>query len=187
MGQMNRRKQQKNERKAREKRLARRQQQAPLAYTGRKYHTEELVPLHLATETAIFASHLRSSGTLTDRQVRHALERLILDIRRGVPVVPSERPEAIDYVQGEEENLVLDHIRREYYRFFQTKPDPGRDTLVGVLRSLLGSIDAHTTVNPQSRGYLEFLEDFLAQTGMQFRVEDLPGEPQPRRLESPAE
>jgi hypothetical protein len=174
---MNRRKQEKKERKAREKRLAHRQQQAPLAYTGRKYRTDELVPLHLATETAIFASYLCSSGVLTDRQIRRALERLILDIRRGVPVVPSELPDAIGYVRGDEENLVIDHIRQEYYRFFQTEPDPGRDNLVGALRTILGSIEVYTTANPQSRGYLEFLEDFLTQAGMKFRVEDVPGEP----------
>jgi hypothetical protein len=180
---MSRRKQEKRERKARQKRLERRQQQAPLAYTGRKYHTEALVPLHLATETAIFAADLTSDGDLTDRQVRHAVERLILDIRRGAPPAPSEPPGEMVYRQGEEEKLVVDHIRARYFDLFRTEPDPGRDAMVGVLRSLLASIDAHSSINSQSRGYLEFLEDFLAQAGVRVEVEDVPYEPEQSRWE----
>jgi len=181
MGQMNRRKQLKKERKAREKRLEHRQQQAPLAYTGRKYHTEALVPLHLATETAIFAADLACDGELTDRQVRRAVERLIIDIRRGVPPAPNELPGEMVYRQGEEEKLLIDHIRSRYYDFFQTEPDPGRDNLIGVLRSVLASIDVRTSINAQSRGYLEFLEDFLARAGVSVEVKDVPCEPEQLR------
>ena len=90
------------------------------------------------------------------------------------------------YRQGEEEKLVIDHIRSRYFDLFRTEPDPGRDALVGVLRSLLASIDAHSSINPQSRGYLEFLEDFLARAGVRIEVEDVPYEAEPSRLERPA-
>jgi hypothetical protein len=182
---MNRRKQDKLRRKARKEREARRQQ-APSAYLGSKYHTDELAPVYLEVETAIYASYLVSGGRTTDHDVRRGLEKLILSIRQGLPVVPGEEPELV-YAPGDEAEFVVTSIRRQCWDKFRFQGDPGRDNLVGVLRSTLGSISRYASVSPQSRNYLEFLEEFLADLGIHMHVErELPDESTRSRLESEA-
>jgi hypothetical protein len=49
---------------------------------------------------------------------------------------------------------------------FRTEPHPGRDKLTGVLRTILGSIEMWSTPEPNSNGYLSYLEGFLKQVGV---------------------
>src|SRR4051794_27674638 len=76
-------------------------QRSPLAYTGNKYKTEELVPIVYETELAIHEADAITGRRLTDRVVEAALEKLILEMRRA-PLPPLEGTRALEYREGEE-------------------------------------------------------------------------------------
>lgn len=155
----------KQERKRRAERAKRRAQPTPLAYRGNKYRTDELVEIHLFTESGILHADAASGRRLTDPMVESALEELIHQLRHG-PLELGGRTEASDYQAGQEQELILESIRLNWQHLAARNALPGRDSLVGVLRSVLGSIETWKTPAATSRGYLEYLEDFLAQVGV---------------------
>lgn len=148
-------------RKQKAKRTAR---PVALAYRGNKYRTDELAPTIFRTETGIYESFVITRRELTDHNVRSALETLILQIRQGTLSSPEEigqyEPE------GTAEDLVIWNIRRNWQDLFQTTPHPGRSNLVGLLRTILGSIECWGSIAPESRGYLRYIEGFLKKVGV---------------------
>jgi len=159
--------------KNKKKRIDRRSEQLPLPYTGGKYRTKELVPLHLCTETGIYEAFVMSDRQLTDADVRSVLQRLILQIRAGAlpPLETSDDDTNDTYTDiGDDQEMLTWNIRRNWRHFFQTRSYPGRDKLVGVLRTILGSIDVWGSIAPDSRGYLLYIEEFLNDAGISVEV-----------------
>jgi hypothetical protein len=149
-----------------------------LPYKGGKYRTAEMVPLHLATERGIMEAFHVSGKKLTDAEVVRALERLVRELRSGRSPLPEPAP-AWPTPQGTEEDLILSLIRNHWQAIDQASGLPERDTLVGVLRSVLGSVDTWTTAGSESRGYLHYLQGFMHQAGFlieELREEDEEGE-----------
>jgi hypothetical protein len=181
---MDRKRQRKLERKRarQKKRKARelaRTTNEPLAYHGRKFRTEELVQFHCEAEKAIQEAFVVSDRQLTDHVAAGAVKRLIEAIRHdGLPTA-----EDAEARQSDIEDFIVWRIRQNWGELFQTQSHPGRDKLVGVLRSILGSIEIWGSQNRGSRGYLEYIEDFLGDLG--FSVERL--DPEREEIESPEE
>ena len=71
---------------------------------------------------------------------------------------------------GDEQDPLIWNIRQNWRHFFQTRPHPGRDKLVGVLRSILGSIDVWGSIARDSRGYLLYSEEYLNDAGVHVEV-----------------
>jgi hypothetical protein len=136
-----------------------------LAITGNRYKTEELLPVVMRTEVGIYEAYVMTGRTLTDHQVASALTKLVLQMRKG-PLPPLEATESVKVEPGKEEDLVMWSIRRNWDDLFQTEPRRSGETLQGILRTLLGSIDVWGSPAAQSRGYLHFLEGFLRQGGV---------------------
>jgi len=155
-----------NRKKSRKLKAKRPARPVALAYRGNKYRTEELVPTLFRTETGIYESFVITERELTDHNVRSALERLILQIRRGTLSSPEEIGLDEDEGEGTVEDLVIWNIRRNWQDLFQTEPPPGRSNLVGVLRTILGSIECWGSIAPESRGYLQYIEGFLKNAGV---------------------
>jgi hypothetical protein len=140
-----------------------------LAYTGNTYKKDEYLPIVLSTETGIGEADAVSHKRLTDRHVREALEEMVLAMRDGS--LPDYDPSApLRYVAGEEPALVQLMIRRNWSMLFEGFPHPGKDVLVGILRTLLNSINTFTTPAPGSRGYLTFLAGFLKKAGVRIQL-----------------
>jgi hypothetical protein len=98
-----------------------------------------------------------SDRTLTDDEVEAALERLVVQLRQGPLPEPSDE---------EPEDLIVWNIRRNW-RDLEARQDlPGREDLIGVLRTILGSLETWRSQSMHSQGYLRFLEGFLKQTGV---------------------
>jgi len=153
-----------------------------LAYEGTKYKTEEYVPLFLATESAIFQAHVMTKRRCTDYTVAAALANLVQQLREGpLPALPEV--DVIDYVVGQEEQLIINAIRRSWQEYLQTYPHPGTEALMGVLRTLLSSIRTWGTSSRQSLGYLRFLEGFLRREGLRFEMVPEGGEAVPVEAE----
>ena len=150
-------------RKAKQQRNLRSKKKESLAYSGMKYKTEELVPFIFITENAIHEAFVISRRVFTDHDVRKALETMIGGIRQNRLSVSKETGMEAKRRQsaGNADQLIACNILFHWRMFFKTKYRPGRDKLVGVLRTILGSIDVWGSVNPKSRGYLEYIEDFL--------------------------
>lgn len=179
MKQMRKSKQRKLQKKRKAKQIEKRRsrQQVSLAYYGNKYKTEELVRVILETETAIHECDVMSER-LADRDVRKALETLIVQLRSGrLPEIDPKKP--LEVGPDNLSELVIWNIRGHWDYYFHDKPHPGRDKLVGVLRTILGSIETWGHPGPASRGYLDFLEEFLGDLGIEVKqvsAQDLPPE-----------
>jgi hypothetical protein len=138
---------------------------SPLAYTGNKYKTDELVPIVFETELAIHEADVMSGRVLADRMVEKALEKLILELRKG-PLPPLEDSRTFELKEGEEAETIVQNIRGRWMEFFERNPRHTTETLIGVLRTLLGSISVWSRGSRQSRGYLSFIEGFMKKGGV---------------------
>lgn len=173
MGKRNRRS---RDKKRKTKRTDRAGKRASLAYRGDKYRTKELVKTLMKAEVGIYETFVMTDRKLTDRTVESAVEKLVLQMRRG-SLPDFSDTSTVDAVEGEEENLVIWNIRRNWQQLFGTEPAPSHDSQIGVLRTILGSIDVWKSVNPKSRGYLRRLEGFLRGLGVSVQKCSLDGEP----------
>jgi hypothetical protein len=136
-----------------------------LAYTGNKYKRDDLVPVFMQVETGIYEMWVVSGRSFTDHTVRAALTHLVEGLRAGnLPPLDMEATPEIG--PGSEEDAIVLHVRRRLHTFFEEVPHPGRDNLIGVLRTILGSVDVWSTPGRQSQGYLNYIEGFLRKAGV---------------------
>lgn len=141
-----------------ERRKARRNQSS--AYTGERYKTDELIPTWMHTEIGIYQTYVMSDRKLLDQTVVDALEKLIGMMRTG-PLPPLPETTEIRYEVGREEDLVIDNVRRSWANHFATEWRPPRDDLIGVLRTILGSIQKVKAPGPRSQSYMYHIAGFL--------------------------
>jgi hypothetical protein len=151
----------------RKAKLAARAKRAPkssaLAYEGTKYKSDEYVPLVFQTERGIYESYAASNKQMTDRVVEAALEKLVLALRHDT-LRPLDEETAGATEAASDEDLVIWSIRRSW---LELDLAPRRDDAIGVLRTLLSSINTWSTPSRQSRGYLSFLEGFMKKAGVE--------------------
>ena len=162
---------------AEERRKARQNQSS--AYLGEKYKTDELIPTWMHTEIGIYQTYVMSDRKLLDQTVVDALEQLIGRMRAG-PLPPLPEAAEIRYETGREEDLVIEAIRRSWADHFATERRPPRDDLIGVLRTILGSIQKVKAPGPRSQSYLHHIAGFLTkQLGVSVRAFSADGKPLP--------
>jgi hypothetical protein len=131
-----------------------------LAYMGSKYQTEELMPTWMHTEVGIYETYVMMERKLVDQTVFSSIEALIRQLRAGtLPPLPDT--DEILYEVGREEDLLIENIRRNWAHRFTTGSKPSQDKLIGVLRSILGSIKKVTSPGPRSQSYLQHIAGFL--------------------------
>jgi hypothetical protein len=154
----------KREQKRKKKLAAEKKRKAYLAeslvYMGSKYQTEELMPTWVHTEVGIYETYVMTHRKLLDKTVFSAIEALIRQLRAGTLPPPPDTDE-IHYEVGREEDLLIENIRRSWAHRFTAESEPSKDNLIGVLRSILGSIKKVTSPGPQSQSYLQHIAGFL--------------------------
>ncbi len=136
------------------------QQNVSLAYMGEKYKTEELIPIWMQTETGIYETFVMTDRKLLDQTVVAALEKLVKQLRAGTLPPPSDTAE-IHYEVGQEESLVIENIRRRWELYFEDEWRPPKDKLIGVLRTILGSVEKVRAPGPRSQTYMRHIAGFL--------------------------
>jgi hypothetical protein len=130
-------------------------------YSGRKYQADHWVPHVYQTELGIYEAIRLSKRLLTNDQVKAALIQLIKYLRDGHPAPLAETDPEVAFEAGKEVEFLVWNIRRHWSLLFQEQgPVPSHD-LIGILRTLLYSIQAHAWHTGPSRGYVAFLEDFM--------------------------
>lgn len=152
-----------HERKRREKAAKQRRREREsesLAYMGEKYKKDKLIPTWMHAEIGIYQTYVVSQRKLVDKTVISALEKLIRLIRaRKLPPLPETKE--IHYEVGREEDLLIENVRRSWRQHFATEWRPPTDDLVGVLRTILGSIEKVKSSGSYSQSYLKHIEGFL--------------------------
>lgn len=117
-------------------------------------------PTWLQTEIGIYESFVITDRTLCDQTVVNSLETLITRMRLG-SLPPLSGDDVVEYQEGQEEDLVIGSIRSNWARHFEGAWRPSTDQLIGILRTILGSIDTMRAPGPQSQSYLRHIEGFL--------------------------
>jgi hypothetical protein len=137
-----------------------------LSYDGAKYRGAQWVPHVYATESAIYQTIQLSDKKLTNEQVRAALTRLIEELRAGTPpLLPEGTPEMF-FTPGKEVEFLVWNIRTFWRSLFEREGFVAADDLVGILRTLLYSIEAHEWNTGPNLGYVAFLDEFLSNRGL---------------------
>jgi len=157
----------------RKKELERRKanQAESLAYNGLKYKTDELTPVWFQVESAIYQAYVISEYKLVDRDVKSAVESLIRQTRSGTTSTLDPN-EMIRYTPGEEHDLVIACIRLNCAGSETAETRPSRDDFIGVLRSVLGTIELKRVPGPDSQYYLRYIAGFLKRSaGISSRME----------------
>jgi hypothetical protein len=152
-------------RKAQLAALARRAKRRPIAtpYSGRKYQQDKWVPQTYATERAVYEVILITERQLTNDQVREAFGRLIEHLRGSLPApVAADEPETL-FQLGREVDYLVWNIRRHWRTLFEEQGPVAREDLIGILRTLLYSIQTHALHTGRARGYVSFLYHFMQQ------------------------
>lgn len=151
-----------------EKRRKARQAES-LIYTGDKYKKTEFVPTMMHAERAIFETFLMTGRSMSDQTAITGIKRLVLAMR-GDELPPLPDTPSNSYDAGREADLVMENIRRNWAKHFATARRPSDEDLIGILRTILGSIDRWRTPGPGSIGYLHYIAGFLKKAGLTFEV-----------------
>lgn len=155
----------------------------PLAYMGSKYQTDKLVPLWMQTEIGIYEAYVMTDRKLLDQTVVTAIEQLITQMRSGT-LPPVTDTGVLDYTDGKEADLVIANVRRHWEEHFQEEWRPPKDKQIGVLRTILGSIEKVRSPGPRSQSYMQHIAGFLTKK-LGVRVDRVSADM--KRLPEPAE
>jgi hypothetical protein len=137
----------------------------PQPYTGTKYQADRWVPHVYRTERAVYEAIVQSQGRLTNEQVREAFVRLINHLRAGHAAPLPADDSAPPFTAGGEVEFLVGNIRRHWRLLFEEQGPVAHQDLIGILRTLLNSIQAHAWHTGPSRGYVAFLSDFMRRAG----------------------
>ena len=129
--------------------------------SGQRYQADAWIPHVHATESAIYEVIQLSGRRLTNDHVKTALTRLAQQLRRGkLATLPADLPEmpfSLDQIC----EYVIWNIRRFWTDLVARHGTVRGDDFVGILRTLLHSIEARAWHTGPDLGYVAFLEDFL--------------------------
>lgn len=143
-----------------------------LAYSGEKYRADFWAYHVYQTERAVYETICLSNRTLTNAQVEAAFVELIKELRAGAPAtLPTDAPE-VAYASGNEVAYLKWNIRRHWGLLFEEVGPVAGSDLVGILRTLLYSIEAQAWARGAARGYVDFLYHFMQE--MSFAPRPLP-------------
>jgi hypothetical protein len=92
-----------------------------------------------------------------------------------------DEPLSIGTSPEDHQKLIIWNIRRNWQILASEgkQPLPPRDDLIGILRTILGSIEFWRSERMHSRAYLSYLEEFMKKAGVSITVSSSSGEPLP--------
>jgi hypothetical protein len=166
------------------KRAWRSRKHESLAYSGKKYKTDEFVPIFYRTECGIYESYVMCDRELIDDEVEAAIERLVIQMREG-PLPPLPATGVMTFTEGGEEDFIITNIRRNWRILEKEGELPGQDDLIGILRTTLHSLSIWRTQSADSQGYLRYIEGFMKKLGVSVRQATPDFQPLPEPPEDP--
>lgn len=146
----------------RKQKLSQRAQAKPqansLAISGGKFKTDELVPLWYAFETAIYQAFVMTEQRLLDSTVYTAVEEFIDEVENDTLLITADGPGEIEFDDVE---IVVGYLRANLRQYEDDNGPVVKRKVVGVLRSILGTIELKRTRVPQSQAYVRYVINFL--------------------------
>jgi hypothetical protein len=132
-----------------------------LPYSGTRYQADAWVPVVYSTEKAIHDVIVESKRSVTNSHVNQALVLLIDHLHRGGPAMLGDgEPEVLFAASAIPERLFF-KIRQAWSSLAESGRVVAPADLIGILRTLLFSLEAHAFRTGESRGYVVFLEEFI--------------------------
>ncbi len=129
--------------------------------SGPHYQSDDWIPHVHATESAIHEVIELSGRRLTNDHVKTALTRLAQQLRRGESAtLPADSPE-MPFSPDQICEYVIWNIRRYWTDLVAQYGTVRGDDFVGILRTLLRSIESRAWHTGPDLGYVAFLEEFL--------------------------
>jgi hypothetical protein len=153
-------------------------------YEGTTYQADRWVPWVFETELAVHEAQVFLGPRLTNDHVRIAFTELVLRLRKGAAPKAGDDELEPAYTPGQEPEFVIDLIRVHWRRAFEEDGPVATADLIGILRTLLNSMEAHAWNRGPTAGYLAFLSEFMRKQRVNVRMVR-PGELAPSRDESP--
>jgi hypothetical protein len=132
------------------------------------------------TELGIYETMMLAAGSLTNDTVRDALVRLVRDLRGGGPATLQDGELDVSFDLGQVTDFLVWNTRRNWTLLFGEAGPVATDDLIGILRTLLYSIQAHAWNTGSQRGYLAFLKSFIEE-GTNGQPEEVEGSILPPR------
>jgi hypothetical protein len=150
----------------RKQKLAKRQSREPLrqspAYTGNRYKSEEFARPLFRTEGAIYEGYVMSDREMTDDAVELELQEIIAALRVKSASELIYAKEREDRPPG----YAAFRILSTWQLLLEERELPARDDLIGILRTILASLEVWRSRSASSRGYLNYLEGFMNKMGV---------------------
>lgn len=123
------------------------------------------------TELGILVSYVMTQKRLTDDMVREGIKRLIARLDAGsVQFPPIDDPDLFD--SPEPANFLIWNIGDQWRRLYARGARLAIKDLIGILRTVLDSVDVWATGAKDSRGYLTYLEGFMEKLGVHVTAEN---------------
>jgi hypothetical protein len=144
-------------------RRTKRQENAPTPYSGKKYRDGHWTRHVYATELAVYETIQASGRRLTNEQAREAFVTLIKALRSGAPAELGDDEPDLEYLAGQEVPYLIWNIRAHWTDFVLDHGPVATEDWIGILRTLLYSIESHGWHTGSGRGYLAFLEGFIGE------------------------
>lgn len=120
-------------------------------------------------EQSVHLADVLLEQQLTGQQVAAGLRRVVQGIRGGTFQKSGQSPDSLDHTAIDATDIVLQCIPVGLREHLQGGEHPVWPTIAGVARSILGSVESHSTASPVSRGYLDFIEGLLQQFRANFQ------------------
>ena len=142
----------------------------PIAYHGRQFRSKAHLPWLLQAEVAIYEAYVMTDRQLTDLDVATALQDMIEKIRNRVlgELRATAQPE--QELKGTPRDFIVWNIWGRWQEIaLNASPPGGREGLIGMLRTILGSVENHNTGSASSQGYLLFIAAFMRSAGINVR------------------
>ncbi|MFM7055573.1 MAG: hypothetical protein ACKO2P_01480 [Planctomycetota bacterium] len=136
----------------------------PEPYFGTHWRADADCALFMMqTESGISAAWQISSkdAPICDDDVVEAIESLIVLLRAGKRLLPSSGESFSEIPVDTKADMIVQLILKFWEMHRKDHTLPGRDDVIGVLRSVLGSISKVRVDRPGSTRYLQFVTEWL--------------------------
>lgn len=151
-------------------------------YHGNKYRKDKYVLAIMEAEVGIYETYVMTDRELTDWEVVTSIKNLIRELRSKSYQLAEEGDEA-RVESSDETDMVQWSIKHNWDNLFTEHPRHSDTELVGILRTILGSVEVWSTYSPNSRGYLNYIEGFLSKAGVQVERSLMEGEEEVKMAE----
>jgi hypothetical protein len=138
-------------------------------YEGRTYQADRWVPWVFETELAVHEAQVALGPRLTNEHVRRAFTDLVIRLRKGLAPTAGDDATELRLAEGAEPEFVITMIRSHWRRAFEERGAVAAADLIGILRTLLNSMEAHAWNRGPAGGHLAFLREFMRKQGVNVR------------------